>query len=271
MENSKIAWTDNTFNPWEGCTRVSPGCQHCYAEGQNKRFRGGRNWGPGAERRRQSETYWLGPPRWEHQAAAGGKRIRVFCGSICDAFDLEAPVNLRKRLFEIIRQTPHLDWQLLTKRPENIDKFLPRDWGQGWTNVWLGCTVEDRCRLDQRFPILRRIPARVRFLSCEPLLEDLGEVDFSGMHWVIVGGESGRSARPFDLGWARVIQLQCKAQGIPFFSKQLGARPVRNGAPIRIQTEEGKHDLHADDFDAWPHELESLMVREFPETHTVML
>lgn len=235
----------------------------CYAEGLNKRC-GGNNWGPGAERRTTTEQYWRQPLKWERWAIASGKRMRVFCGSMCDIFDSEAPVDTRARLFELIKQTPHLDWQLLSKRPGNFERFLPLDWGSGYENVWLGCTVEDRARAAQRVPALRSTPARTRFLSCEPLLEDLGKLDLSGIHWVIVGGESGGKARRFEIRWARNLQLQCEEQRIAFFCKQLGAKPTHNDIPLVIRNNAGRRDLHATDFEAWPREYKPLMIRQFP-------
>jgi protein gp37 len=128
---------------------------------------------------------------------------------MCDVFDHEAPEETRYRLFELIRHTPHLDWQLLTKRPENFSRYLPADWGNGYANVWLGSTIEDRERAAKSIPILRDTAAHIRFVSAEPLLEDLGELDLSGIQWLIAGGESGGKARPFDAAWAESLQRQC--------------------------------------------------------------
>ncbi len=263
-EFTDIPWTDSTFNPWWGCTKVSPGCLHCYAESLDKCYRGGRNWGRGAPRQVVAESTWREPHKWEHKAAASGKRIRVFCGSMCDVFDPEAPAKARQRLFELIRNTPNLDWQLLTKRPQNIARYLPTDWGNGWRNVWLGSTVEDQKRAAERIAILRAIPARIRFLSCEPLLEYLGDLDLRGIHWVIVAGESGGNARPFDVMWARHIQQQCASQRVAFFAKQLGACPFCGKIALDIATDSGRRDSHNGDFNMWPRELKPLMVRQFP-------
>lgn len=132
----------------------------------------------------------------------------------------------------LIRATPNLDWQLLTKRAERIEALLPDDWGGGYPNVWLGVTVENRIQGIPRIDALRRIPARVRFLSCEPLLEDLGKVDLRGMHWVIVGGESGPRARPMNPDWVSSIQNQCWKQSVPFFFKQWGGRKGKGGCLV---------------------------------------
>jgi protein gp37 len=141
---------------------------------------------------------------------------------MCDWTDKNAPAGQRSRLWTLIRETPALDWQLLTKRAPNIKTCLPADWGSGYANVWLGVTVEDRKHGLPRIDLLRRIPSKVRFLSIEPLLEDLGELNLKDIHWVIVGGESGAKFRQMDLAWVENIRKQCFAQGIPFFYKQRG-------------------------------------------------
>lgn len=143
---------------------------------------------------------------------------------MCDWADMNAPDGHRDRLWELIRATHNLDWQLLTKRAPNIAKFLPPDWGDGYANVWLGVTVEDREHGLPRIEHLRNIPARVRFLSIEPLLEDLGEIDLTGINWVIVGGESGHGARFMESLWVERIQWQCQAARVPFFFKQWGGK-----------------------------------------------
>lgn len=149
---------------------------------------------------------------------------------MCDWADIDAPEGQRDRLWAVIRKTAALDWQLLTKRAPNIAKFLPADWGDGFPNVWLGVTVEDRKHGLARVDHLRRVPARVRFLSVEPLLEDLGEIDLCGIHWVIVGGESGPKARPMQRDWVFNIKDQCQEQGVPFFFKQWGGRKNKGGS-----------------------------------------
>ena len=224
-ENSKIKWTTHTFNPWVGCTALSPACDHCYAEGWAKRTGNAHLWQ--GERRRTSAALWRQPLKWDARCTASGIRERVFCASLADVFDNQVPMRWRDDLWHRIDQCRHLDWMLLTKRPENIAKMLPTGaigapaWGTGWPNVWLGTTVEDRARL-RRIDVLRRVPAVVRFLSIEPLLEDLGEINLTGIHLVIVGGESGPGARPMHPAWARSIRDQCAAQGVPYFFKQWG-------------------------------------------------
>jgi protein gp37 len=167
-ENSKIEWCDHTFNPWVGCTKISPACDHCYAESWSKRS-GLVEWG-NHPRRRTAENKWKNPPKWNAAAHAfereHGYRPRVFCASLADVFDIQVPLSWRADLFALIRVRRRLDWLLLTKRPQNILKMLPKDWGDGYKNVWLGVTAENQSYLDQRWRILQRIPAVIRFISC---------------------------------------------------------------------------------------------------------
>ncbi len=236
-EQTGIEWCHHTFNPWMGCTKVSAGCKHCYAERENMRY-GKHRWGPGAQRQVTSDTYWQQPLKWDRKAAADGVRRRVFCGSWCDVFedrpDLVAP---RARLFELIEQTLHLDWLLLTKRPENIS--VPDDWYTDFPgNVWMGTSVEDQQTADERIPALLRAPANVRFLSCEPLLGAVSLPDTSQIHqidWVIAGGESGPNARPMHPDHAYSLLDQCQAAGIPFFFKQWGEWVPRRELPEGAQ------------------------------------
>lgn len=218
-ENSGIVWTDHTFNPWIGCTKVSQACDFCYAEAWDKRFKGER-WGPHAPRTRTKT--WGTPVKWQKQAKAEGRRYRVFVASLADVFDNHRSIDpsWRRELWALIRSCPDLDFLLLTKRPENIEKFLPDDWGNGYPNVWLGATVENQKAAD-RVGALTRVPAVVHFLSMEPLL---GPVDLSehigGLEWVIAGGESGKSHRVPDPDWFRSLRDQCAAEDVPFLFKQ---------------------------------------------------
>jgi protein gp37 len=224
-ENSRIEWTDHTFNPWVGCAKVSPACDHCYAESWARRAGQLGLWQ--GERRRTSAANWQKPLKWERDYIPGA---RVFCASLADVFDNQVPAEWRDDLWSMIRATPNLDWQLLTKRPQNIAKMLPPDWGDGYPNVWLGTTVENQTEAHRRIPHLLAVPATVRFLSCEPLLDplDLTRMFHSplafaqSMHWVICGGESGSGWRPMNLEWARSLRDQCKDAGVPFFMKQMG-------------------------------------------------
>lgn len=256
-ENSKIEWCHHTFNPCRGCTKISPGCAHCYAErdsNRNPKILG--VWGDSGTRVVASESMWTNPPKWDRAAREAGERHRVFCASLADVFegwrgyvkdahgdhlwdtpggwvptDMKLGVRMvtldhvRRRLAKLIDDTPNLDWLLLTKRPENAARMIYEMWfpDAHWPkNYWLGVSVEDRKHGLPRIDVLRTIPAEVRFLSIEPLLEDLGPIDLTGIHWVIVGGESGPHARPMNPRWARSIRDQCQSASVPFFFKQWG-------------------------------------------------
>src|SRR6516165_6791477 len=179
---SKIEWTDSTFNPWVGCTKVArargapSACDFCYAEKWAKRS-GQVEWG-NYPRRRTTEAYWRSPVIWNNQAQSfqieNGRRRRVFCASLADVFDNQVDTEWRSDLFTLIRACDQLDWQLLTKRPQNIRKMLPRDWYTGYPNVWLGTTAEDAFAYQQRVKQLLKIPAAIRFVSYEPAMGPLG-------------------------------------------------------------------------------------------------
>jgi protein gp37 len=246
MKNSPIEWTHHTFNPWIGCTKVDELCAHCYAEARDRRFTGGAHWGKGAPRQRTSHSYWGHPIAWDMLARAKRTRYRVFSASLADWLDDEVPIDWLADLLALIQATPNLDWQLLTKRPENwydrVNQAFQLGWnGDEWAstwldgeapaNVWIGTSVGTQKSADTRIPQLLEIPARVRFLSCEPLLEqiNLGEHVCKAPHcahasvdWVICGGESGSKARPMHPNWARSLRDQCAAGGVPFLFKQWG-------------------------------------------------
>jgi protein gp37 len=224
-DRTKIEWCNATFNPWLGCTRVSPGCDHCYAE--RLALRMGVGWGPHAERRLASDAYWEQPHRWARKARQTGIRLRVFCASMADVFDNQVPQEWRMRLWRLIWDTPELEWLILTKRPENIDTMLPADWLGGWSHVGLGISAEDQERFDHRWPHLRRIKAAFRFVSYEPAL---GPLDIMGTHvaygldWLICGGESGHGYRPMEAIWEGSIREQCRVLGIAYFFKQMAGK-----------------------------------------------
>ncbi len=271
MKDSHIQWTTHTFNPWIGCTKVSPGCQHCYAEALNKRWKGGANWGKGAPRNRTSASNWREPLKWNRDAK--GERPRVFCASLADWLDDEVEIRWLADLMKLIVETPNLDWLLLTKRPQNwkarinagymhtacgsvgADEMM-FNWeenGIAPDNVWIGTTVEDEERGYLRHAALMDIPARVHFWSAEPLLS---AIDASVMwaargapDWVIVGGESGAQAREMQVKWARDLRDQCRANPLPgnrpsFFMKQMGGARDKRGELAQIP--------------------EDLRIREFP-------
>lgn len=274
-ENTKIEWAEHTFNPWTGCTAVSPACDHCYAESWAKRS-GHVQWGPHGDRRRTSDANWRLPLKWNAEAARTGKRARVFCASLADVFDNHQSIkdDWRRDLWGLIRGTPHLDWLLLTKRPQNIPRFLhyyqTGNGGDLWPNIWLGTTVENQTEADRRIPQLLAVRAKVRFLSCEPLLGPLDLMKVGGwrecnsdeygpgmeflnalnvptmsnqtrsqIHWVICGGESGPGARPMHPDWARSLRDQCQAAGVAFHFKQWGefstVAPVSTTLPLTLR------------------------------------
>lgn len=275
--NSKISWTDHTFNPWVGCTKVSPGCKFCYAEMMGHRY-GKVQWRPQGARVRTSEANWKKPLAWNkrpwmeclvcgwrgsHPATSGlcpvcqspdfvDARQRVFCASLADVFENNAQLyDWRDELFGLIEQTPNLDWLILTKRPEYIIPFIPTRWLSGLPpNIWIGVSVENREAADRRIPELLKIPARVRFLSVEPMLErvDIRQTcmpawDSGKINLVIVGGESGPKARPFEWDWARSIRDQCREAGVAYFMKQGGGHPNK-----RERLEDIPQDLRIREF-----------------------
>jgi len=234
-EITKIQWCDCTFNPWMGCVKVSPACDHCYAEADRKR-RGQLLWGKSAPRQVTSEAYWKQPFRWNKQAAADGVRRRVFCGSLCDVMeDFSGQLiggngcqtelqDIRTWLYQIIQQTPNLDWLLTTKRPQNFKRFLPAEWLIRMpANVWGLTTIENGNHL-WRMDALAEVPFVVRGISAEPLLGPLRITGYKGkLDWVIAGGESGPGARDCHLEFARDLRDQCRDIGASFFFKQAGA------------------------------------------------
>lgn len=254
MKDTKIEWTTtrhpetgiiypgNTFNPWIGCTRVSPGCETCYAEVMANRFRKkftgdekGKVWGVQGVRYVTSDDYWKQPIRWNRQAQKAGVRLKVFCASEADIFEHDSTIPVafrqivaqtRERLFTLVERTPWLNWLFLTKRIENVMPLVPPLWNELWwpDNVWIGASMEDQRRYDERIEELLRIPATVRFISAEPLL---GAIDMKlstnrGINWVIAGGESGRTNRPVHPEWIRSLRDQAVSANIPFFFKQWG-------------------------------------------------
>jgi protein gp37 len=306
-----IQWTDHTLNPWWGCTKVHAGCTHCYAEAWDKRT-GGAHWGNGPRRMILGE--WGKPALWNAAAKAAGRRARVFCASMCDLFeDYGGPVVdqqghavemkhhpgrywtvplLRHRVFQIVEETPWLDWQLLTKRPENIAGMVPVGWmapGAWPTNVWTGTSPCNQETADACIPALLKVPGP-HFLSCEPLigavslkrylaaalyrlLQEVHPCDESRVPahlryngppspgWVIVGGESGKGARPCDAAWIRSIVEECRAARVPVFVKQLGDLVLDYGAmtwPGGVVPGGGHPRLRkakGDDPSEWPEDL----------------
>ena len=277
-ENTTIEWATHTFNPWIGCTKISPACDNCYAANFGNLF--GIEWGTGKPRKRTSESTWKQPLRWNRQAQIKHDawenfkaqysdltdeqliergfikphRPRVFCASLADVFDNEVPSEWRDDLFSLIRDTPHLDWLLLTKRIGNAynmmnlsGKFAPEYFGDaiGFSapqNLWLGATICNQEEADRDIPKLLSTPAAKRFVSIEPML---GAIDLrmvtdyrAQIDWVICGGESGKNARPMHPDWVRSLRDQCADAGVPFLFKQWG-----EWHPHRYRNKDGEQEL----------------------------
>lgn len=276
-ETTGIEWTRYTFNPWRGCTKVSPACSNCYAENDLSVKLHGIGWGDEAERLLKAESGWNRPLAWNRKAEREGKIEPVFCGSLMDICEDRDELNEpRTRVFELAEQTPNLWWQFLTKRPENISSMTPMSWDKCVSgiprNVSFGSTMENQKYVDKRTPHLVKLDC-LTFASAEPLLaelnihqflsprpgckggaahadcEECGE-DARVIDWVIVGGESGPKARRTEDCWIRSLVYQCREAGVPVFVKQ------RTFAGKKIP------------FEQWP---QSLQVREFPEVTRVPL
>lgn len=253
MSKSSIEWTDQTWNPTVGCTKVSPGCKNCYAEKMHARL-------TAMGQAKYAEPFSVVKP-WPDALDAPlhwRKPRRVFVNSMSDLFHPDVPVEYIARVFDVMEKAKQHTFQVLTKRADRMAEFvgvIGSFAGKDTTppNVWLGVSVEDQDRADERIPHLLATPSAVRFLSCEPLLDGIDLLDAGGtswvgyrnsIKWVICGAESGPGARPMDLDWARHLLDQCAEAGVPFFMKQL----CHNGKKIP--------------FNDWP---EDLKVRQYPE------
>lgn len=230
-ENSKIEWTDHTFNPWMGCTKVSPACDNCYAAEMMDTRYGRVRWGAGETRVRTAPSTWQTPRKWNRQAAASGERPFVFCASLADVFDNEVDPAWRRDLFELIHDTPNLVWLLLTKRIGNVLKMV-RD-AEGITDNWaIGATMANQEEYDRDRMKLAEVKGRLRplftFGSFEPLLGPI-ILDRNAPDWIIVGGESGGNARPMQVDWARDLKRQALELGRVFNFKQVGGRGSDKG------------------------------------------
>lgn len=256
-ENTKIEWAHHTFNPWIGCTKVSPGCDHCYAEADFDKRRHIVQWGAGQTRKRTAPSTWSMPIKWNTEAERLGIRYRVFCASLADVFDNEVPREWRDDLATLILATPHLDWLLLTKRIGNAADMLVEMFLDGPPpNIRIGASITSQPEADRDIPKLVRL-GLPNFLSMEPLL---GPVDLqrswldgmyqgdkfadsagnarhrieyrNALHWVIVGGESGHQARPMHPDWARSLRDQCRRAGVAFLFKQWGEWATTAESPV---------------------------------------
>jgi protein gp37 len=279
--NSAIEWTHHTFNPWRGCSKVSPGCDNCYAERASKRNPKVLGiWGDDGQRVVAAEAYWKQPIKWDAAAKLAGERHRVFCASLADWLELRPELVMpRRALLDLIRTSPNLDFLLLTKRLENWRQALelsctkPGDlteWINQWLhgnapeNVWMGTSVEN-AQVLPRVTELMHVPARVRFLSVEPMIGPLKNINLSRIDWVICGGESGPDARPMHPDWARDLRDQCVTSKVAFFFKQWGeyepVTPLYEGRDD--SAENGRGELWSvdtrgrlyDDFDGQPNDL----------------
>ena len=202
------------FDPWFGCTKVSPGCDNCFPE-QWDRILDNQCWGDNP-RKMATDREWRAPLKWNENAKAKGIYYKVNCAFECDWADEQVPDSSRDRLWQLIRNTPHLRWHLLTKRASLIASYLPADWDSGYHNVSLGVSVENVQHGVQRIDILRGIPAHERFIYFAPLLENLGDLNLAGINCVHVLGEMGKGRRPMKKEWAKRIRLQCQQQGVEF-------------------------------------------------------
>ena len=240
-ETTGIAWTDSTFNPWIGCTKVGPGCDHCYAEALDKRHRwgGATHWGSGVARKRTGEAYWRQPLTWNRKAVASGKPWRVFCASLADVFDNEVPLRWRQDLMDLVADTPALTWLFLTKRIGMARRMLSdssdhrsffltaNDDYKPPANLWIGATIVNQEEADRDVPKLLATPAVKRFVSYEPALGPVDWTQWPGIDWIIVGGEStqgGGKAREFKIEWADNTIAQSRRILAAPFVKQLGSR-----------------------------------------------
>ena len=221
-DKSAIEWTDATWNPVTGCTKISPGCAHCYAETITLRFKRGGPFLPG------QTTITLHPDRLDAPGKWRSSRL-VFVNSMSDLFHEEVPFEFIGQVFDRMASYSQHTYQVLTKRPDRMMEYVRWSGNKRWPDhVWAGVSVENQYWADRRVPLLREVPSAIRFLSCEPLLKPL-ELDMGGISWVIVGGESGNKARKMEESWAIDIRDQCQRAGVDFFFKQWGGRTPKAG------------------------------------------
>ena len=243
MKKTKIEWTEATWNPTTGCTKVSAGCKHCYAETMSFRLKAMGT--PGYD---NGFEFSLMPERL-NQPFKIKKPTRFFVNSMSDLFHEEMPYEYLDKVFEVMEQTPRHEYQILTKREDILADYFKNK--KAPKNVWLGVTVENK-KSKNRIDVLRNIDATIRFLSLEPLLEDLGELDLTNIHWAIVGGESGNKARPMKQSWAINIKNQCFEQNVAFFFKQWGTWGADN---VKRSKKANGRLLEGEEWNAYP-ELE---------------
>ncbi len=263
MAKTQIPWADYTYNAWRGCTKVGPGCDHCYAEWRDIRFEGGAHWGPGAPRIQASKSTITAPYRWNSKAASEGTHPRIMCGSLNDIFDNEVDDQWRQEVWDKIDATPQLRWMLITKRIGNANDMLPPHHRE-WKHVGIISTMVNNEEIERDAKKLGAVDLAWRGVSIEPQLEDVSLAPLAGIaDWIITGGESlqgSQEARPYNLDWARSIVAQCRQYGITPFVKQMGGSPVvsKAGRLIRVHFADTKA---GENIDEWPQDLR---VREFP-------
>lgn len=235
---SSIEWTDATWNPVRGCTKISPGCKHCYAETFAERFRGvpGHPYEQGFDLRLVPEKL-SEPLKWKTPKT-------IFVNSMSDLFHTHVPDDYIEQVARVMSMANWHTYQVLTKRAERLRDLLATrlSFAAQLSHIWWGVSVENRKHGVPRIDILREAPAKLRFLSVEPLLEELGDIKLDGIHWVIVGGESGRGARPIEATWVERVREQCELAGVPFFFKQWGG----------VQKSKFGRELNGRTYDAMP-------------------
>ena len=229
MKNSKIEWTDSSWNPTTGCTKVSEGCRNCYAEKLSLRLKsmGAEKYANGFKLSLHPEAITL-PLQWKEPK-------KIFVNSMSDLFHKDVPFDFIDKVWNVMLEADWHIYQILTKRPERMLEYLERRWGNRESNtskhIWLGTSVEDS-RVKNRIDILRNIPAGIRFISFEPLIGDVGELDLTNIHWAIVGGESGKNHRLIKEEWIQNILKQCREQKVAFFFKQWGGFTPKSGGRL---------------------------------------
>lgn len=266
-ETTGIAWCDSTRNFWVGCTKVSPGCDHCYAEAADRRFHAGVHWGIGAERQNCIEGAAKDLRRWNAKASKTGVPQRVFINSQSDFFDNEVPAIWRDMAWSIMSECSALTFLLLTKRIGNVASMLPADFSAAnWPHIWIGASVVGQAEAMRDLPKLREVDAAVRFVSYEPAIAPVEwATETHGFEWLIVGGEShqgGNNARPFEIKWAEQAIAAAYLARVAVFVKQLGSNPIdAAGQRVRLIFREGV-DRAGSHIESWP---KNLRVRQFPK------
>jgi len=251
MSKTKIEWSDETWNPTTGCTKISQGCKNCYSCPLSKRLKnmGQHKYRNGFELTIH-ESELMRPYSWK-------KPMRVFVNSMSDLFHKDVPIEFIQKVFKVMNETPHITYQVLTKRANLLYEYDQKGLLNWTDNIWMGVSVEDKDVLD-RITFLQGIGAKTKFLSCEPLLDDLGIIDLTGIHQCLVGGESGKGARPIKKEWILNIKGQCQEQGAAFFFKQWGMKKF-NPDPTDPTMFKGHEE-----YSKGGCQLDGIIYREFP-------